>query len=157
MLKNYPLKSFVKYSLLAAILYLIPATIFILHTKFSGIWLLYLGNMLFLIAMFGFMITYRPPTDKNTSKMYMLGSGHIVMAMGVIISLILVTIIVLVLKPAFYPESVVRNITDAPPSTNGLTFSLYMDAIFGNVSAGSFASIIMSYGSRSKYRQTPEV
>jgi cobalamin synthase len=156
MLKDYPVKSFIVYAIISSIVYLIPAIIFIEKETFAAIWLLYLGNAFFLVSIFAFMLIYKAPSNKNTAKLFMLFSGHIVTVMAIILSCVLLLIIILVVKPSFFETSVQKNITRAPANTNGLTFSLYVDAIFGNMAAGSFASIITSFASRSKYKQTPE-
>ncbi len=156
MIKTYPLKSFFIYGVVATILYLIPAIIFIKKETFAAVWLLYLGNALFLVSVLAFMLIYQKPSDKNSAKLFMLTSGLIVTAMGVILSVVLITIIIFIIKPSFFPISVQKNITHAPSNTNGLGLSLYIDVIIGNIIAGAFPAVMASFLSRSYYKQTPE-
>jgi hypothetical protein len=81
----------------------------------------------------------------------MLAAGHITTVMGILIACLLSFILVLVFVPGFLHAGTANKImTGAPASTvkgktNGLAFMLFTDAIFGNVVAGSFASIMFPF------------
>ena len=151
MLKKFPIKSFLIYGIISSVVYLIPAIIFIERETYASIWLLFLGNAFFLCSVFTFMLVYKKPSDKNTVKLFMLYAGHIVSVLGIVISCVLLLVIVLIIKPSLFHAGV-QNISGG---TN-LAFSLFVNAVIGNISAGSFASIITAYASRSKYVQTTE-
>ncbi len=148
MLKKYPLSSFVKYAVAAAIVYSIPAAFFIKNEIYSQTWLLFMGNGFFLCVLLGFIFFYKNPNSNNT-KLYPLFSGLIVTAMGVIISCILVSLIIILIKPSFFSISPSNSITHSPSSIQGLALMLYMDAIGGNAIAGAFASVMFFVDSRS--------
>lgn len=151
MLKRFPVKSFLIYSIISSVVYLIPAIIFIERETYTSIWLLYLGNAFFLCSIFAFMVIYKRPTDKNTMKLFMVYAGHIVSVLGILISCLLLLVIIFIVKPSFFQTNV-QNISGGI----NLGFSLFVNAVIGNISAGSFASIITSYITRSNYTQTPE-
>lgn len=150
MLKKYPLSSFLKYAVAA--LYSIPATFFIEKEIYSKTWLLFMGNAFFLCIMFWFIIFYKKANDNNTGKLFMLFSGLIVTAMGVIITCVFITLIIVIAKSSFFSVSASNNITHAPVGIPGLAFVLYLNAVAGNVIAGSFASIMTFFGSRTGHK-----
>ncbi|MBV9962889.1 MAG: hypothetical protein JO072_11645 [Parafilimonas sp.] len=151
MLKKFPVRSFIIYGIISSVVYLIPAIIFIERETYASIWLLYLGNAFFLCSIFIFMIVYKKPSDKNTVKLFMLYAGHIVSVLGILISCFLLLLILLIFKPSFFRTNI-QNISGGV----NLGYSLFINAVIANISAGSFASIITSYASRSNYVQTAE-
>lgn len=149
--KNGYVALYFKYSLACAILFCIPMFIFLNDQTYTQTWLLYLGNGLFLCGVFVFMVFFNNRKNENASTQTMMAAGHVVTIMGIIISLIVAFIGVLIFVPsAFGMGNSNNDLLNAPramtrESNNGLLFILFADTILGNITAGSFASIITSY------------
>lgn len=154
---------YIGYSLLAAILYCIPVIIFVRDPTFSQSWLLYLGNALFLGAIAFFMLTYNKKRRENAPATSMLMAGHITSILGVILAVILSLIILVLFVPGLFsstPDVVLEEgpATSNTGNTHGLTFMILLDAVVGNIAAGSVASLLLSYtAKRDQTRDTGTV
>jgi uncharacterized membrane protein len=150
MFKNLKIVPVVTYAVVAAVLFAIPLIIFLQDTTFSHAWLLYLGNFLFMCAIAVYMIRFNAKKDENAATTSLLSTGHLVTVLGVIISVILAFIALSVFVPGLFTSSPDKVLENAPAqeegrATNGLVFMVFMNAIVGNVSTGSFVSIILAY------------
>jgi hypothetical protein len=151
MLRKLNIRKYFFYSLMAAVLYCIPVLIFIIHATYTDAWLLYLGNFLFMGAITYFMLTFNRKREDNASSTSMLVAGHATTVMGIIIACIISFIILVLLVPGFFHSGVAGKVlADNTPmnvrgNTNGLSFMVFADAVFGNISAGSFISIILAF------------
>lgn len=149
--KNGVVALYFKYSLACAILFAIPMFIFLGDQSYRQTWLLYLGNGLFLCGVLVFLIFFNNRRDENASTQTMMGAGHIVTIMGMIIAFIIAVIAVLIMVPSAYGLGDSNsNLMSAPTSmdrelNNGLLFVLFADTILGNLSAGSALSLIVGY------------
>ena len=144
MLKKIPLH-FIKYSILPAILYIIPLIIFILDKTFTQAWLLYLGNALFLCYIFVFGVYYAKQQNNRTSP---LSAGLAVTLIGIIFTCILVLVVIVIFAPGmFHIGSSIQALENTPaalPNKNshGVIFMLFSSAIIGNFTAGSVSSVL---------------
>ena len=129
--------------LIGALLYCVPVYYFIHISKYSAIWLLYLGNGLFLAFIFimtGFVF--------KTSKPLI--TGHIITLASIILSCMIIVIIILLFSPgAFDVGTSEKILLQTPPgitqnNTHGMLLVLFANAVIGNFAAGSFATIITS-------------
>jgi len=151
MSKTFGYLSWLKYSLVAAVLYCIPMLIFVLGTSYTQAWLLYVGNALFLGVVVVFMLAFNRERRANASTVAMLVAGHVVTVAGILIACLIAFIIMVTLVPGFLEAGTAgRVLTDEPDmmvkgKTNGLNFMVLMNAIVGNVSMGSFASIMFAF------------
>lgn len=139
------------YAFVAAIAYSITLFFFLEDTTYSRIWLLGVGNMLFLFFIAAFLITMNSREKKNAGSMKMLKEGHVVTLMGTILALIIGIILLLLFIPDLFqsgtPSTVLKN---APANTvhgktNGLVFKVILDILIGNIVSGAFASIIFPF------------
>src|SRR6476620_2218965 len=110
MLKKISLH-FIKYSILPAILYIIPLIIFMLDKTFSETWLLFLGNALFLCYIFAFGVYYAKQQNKITSP---LNAGLAVTLTGIIFTCILVLMVILIFAPGVFHIGSSRPLEDTP-------------------------------------------
>jgi ABC-type microcin C transport system permease subunit YejB len=142
---------YMKYSAAAAIMYCIPVLIFIIRASYTDAWLLYVGNALFLTVIVFFMISFNKARKENASSMSMLITGHVVTVAGIIMACLLSLLIMTIFVPGLFESGTPgRVLTDEPAQmttdkTDGLNFMILMSAIVGNVSMGSFASIIFAF------------
>jgi hypothetical protein len=79
----------------------------------------------------------------------MLYAGDIVSVLGILISCLVLLVIIFTIKPSFFHAGLQTG-GSAGTGLMNPGFSLFLNAVIGNISAGSFASIITSYASRSK-------
>lgn len=149
--KNGIVALYFKYSFACAILFCIPMFIFLSDQTYTKTWLLYLGNGLFLLGVFTFMVFFNNRKNENASTQTMMMAGHTVTIMGMIIAFIIAFIAALVLVPSAFGMGASNNdLLNAPRSmdrdvNDGLLFVLFADTILGNIAGGSFVSLITAY------------
>jgi cytochrome bd-type quinol oxidase subunit 2 len=151
MFKKDYLPSYFTFGILAAILFCVPMIIFISSAKYSSTWWLYVGNVLFLLAIILFMIYFNKKKGEDASTQTMVAAGHITTVLGIIISIIVAIIAVVTFMPDIFSSGQSDTVLENAPSqtgtgkTHGMVFMLFMNTIIGNLVAGSFPSIILSY------------
>lgn len=151
MFKNLKILPLVKFSVVAAILFSIPMFFFLRDSTFSQAWLLYLGNFLFMLAIAGYLLYFNERKDENASTTSQLLTGHVVTVIGVILSVIISLIALSIFIPGIFQSGTPDKVLEQAPAqdqgrkTNGLVFMVLMNAVVGNVSTGSFVSIILAY------------
>jgi hypothetical protein len=138
------------YAIASAILYCISVVFYIRNASFQGSWMLYVGNLLFGIGIMGFLISYLRKKKESAYSSYMVLAGHVVTFIGIILSCIISLLLLLIISPGVF-HSVTSNtpvLGDSPAQMrdnihNGLMTGLFMNAVVGNISAGSFLSIVL--------------
>ncbi len=165
MLKDLHWKHYIKYGLAAAVLYSVPLIFLLKHTAYSQIWLLYLGNFLFMLTVAGFLLIFNRHRDKNASSTAMILAGAAVSILGIIISCLIAFILLSIMIPGLFHSGVPDKVlTGAPASTvpdkiNGLLFMIFGNAAIGNGAAGLFVSIIFPFtlkGDQTKEKVPPQ-
>ncbi len=141
--------NYLKYSIVAAILYLVSVAIFLYLDNYTQTYILYIGNVVFAIVIVVFILTFNRKRDKNASTKMMIAAGHITTVAGVLMSIVGVFILLAIMQPEGY-STVSHTATELSKPTPGLEqnghalmFVLIMDAVFGNVGAGSFVSFLL--------------
>jgi nicotinamide riboside transporter PnuC len=162
MFKNHPIKEYLVYSIIAAVAYFIVICIFLNYESFTSMWMLYVGNAFFAISIATFVLMYNWKRRENANTAEMIFAGHITTAMGVIIVCVLLVIVYLVAPDVF--NSIPKGTTSflkAPPQMAGRSdsfiFTIFMNAIIGNVSTGSFISIILPYAAKRNQKNDSSV
>jgi len=141
--------SYLKYSIVAAIVYLIFVVIYLSLDNYALTYLLYIGNMLFAVVMVFFVVRFAKRRDWNPNPKMTIAAGHITAAMGVILSCVCIFIILAIMKPIGYSDvtTTAKELAKPAPALQGnghtLMFILFMDAVFGNIGAGSFVSFML--------------
>lgn len=141
--------SFLKYSVVAAILYLITVVIFLYSDSYQTTYVLYIGNVMFAIPIVVFILNFNKKRDKNASKKMMVVAGHITVVMGVLLSCIVIFILLAIMHPSGYKavSQTANELAKPTPglsgNTHALLFILFMDAVFGNIGTGSFISLML--------------
>ena len=153
MLKNHSIKSYLVYSLVAALLYSILAYLFIRNQTFNSSWMLYIGNALFGCCIAVFIILFNKKRKENASIETMIVAGHIVTIMGIIIACLISLLLFLLMSEVSHPLQQTDVLNNAPPQMesgkrNQFLLSLFLNAVIGNVSVGAFLSLIISYASK---------
>jgi hypothetical protein len=151
MFKQINWKRYFPFALVAAVIYCIPVFFFIRDASYTQSWLLFLGNILFLFVIATFLFSFNRRRHENAGSVTMLAAGHIVTIMGIVISVLLCTLLMILLIPGLFTTGhAAKVLADAPDNTvkgntGGLVFEIIADAIVGNMSTGSFASIMFPF------------
>lgn len=141
--------SYLKYSIVAAALYLVSVVIYLMMDSYDQTYILYIGNVAFAIVMVVFILNFNKKREENASPKMMIAAGHITTVMGVLISCAVIFILLAIIKPVGYAavSQTTKELANPAPALqeNGhaLMFILFMDAVFGNVGAGSFVSFLL--------------
>ena len=144
-------RAYFLYGIIAAILYLLPTLYLLFENKYQNLYLLFVGNALFMgvIFYYNYYLTKHPYDGKRAVSM--LAAGHLATLVGTILSAVIVTIAMFIFFPDLFsphPPGEVLAHANSEASTqypSGFLFMILLDAILGNASAGSFVSILASY------------
>ena len=150
MLKNHSIKSYLVYSAIAALLYSVAAYILIRNETFDSSWILYIGNALFGCCIVTFIVLYNKKRKENASTGTMITAGHITTVMGVIIACIITLLLFFLVHGVQHSIQQTDVLNDTPPQMESgkrhqFLLALFMNAVIGNISVGSFVSLIVSY------------
>jgi hypothetical protein len=149
--KPFIIKPYLFYGLLGAVVYCIPVVVFLSDPEFRHAWLLYLGNLLFIFAIVAFLFQFNKKRSENAGTLAMLAAGHIATVAGVVISCLLAFLLLVFMVPGYLEPGTTEKVLTGQPAntvydkTRGLSFMVFATAIIGNVSAGSFVSIIFPF------------
>ena len=142
------------YGIIAAILYLIPTVYLVIVNKYQNLYLLFVGNALFMAVIFyyNFHLVKHPYDGERAVSMLM--AGHLATLVGTIISAVAVIILMFIFFPGLFsahPANEVLSQANSEAKTSypsGFLFMILLDVILGNASVGSFATIITSYANK---------
>jgi len=158
---KYPamLRIYFKYSILPSIVASVPMVFFIRDAAFSETWLLYVGNAFFLFSMITVMLILSKNAHFNAGTGSLLIAGHAITIFSIANICLLAFIILLLYVPGLlHVGNTQKALKQTPPNmvfdkTNGLLFIVFMNAVFGTGTAGSFASIIMAYSMKTNQKE----
>ena len=152
--KQY-LTSYLIFGLIAAIAFCIPAMFYLRTPEFRDTWVLFLGNALFCVVVSIFILVFnKRRRNENESTQNMNAAGHIVTIIGVVLASIISFLLLILVVPDIFaagtPDTVMEDshTTMTGGKTDGLVFMLFMNAVVGNFSFGSFAAIILPYAAK---------
>lgn len=149
MLTKHQILSYLKYSIAAAILYLISVVVFLSKDTYTQTWILYLGNILFSVVIVFFVVQFANRRGRNANTRLAISAAIITTIMGTILSLLCIFIILAIMKPSGYADvmNTASELSKAAPALEGnghaLMFILFMNAFFGNMGFGSFISAML--------------
>lgn len=151
MFRRHNMTRYLKLAIIPAILYLIFAVLFLWKSAFQMTYILYIGNMLFgfSIAVFIWLFSKRESENVKTGKLIF--AGHITAVMAILI-ICVIDILLLYVIPSHatgMTQATSPQLQQSPPQLGhmdkGLILVLFMSTIVGNISTGSFISIIFPY------------
>src|SRR5262245_43363760 len=126
--------------ILGTIAYCIPVFIFFFGpVKFSGLWLLYLGNFIFSTLMIFFIILFNKKMDNEASVLSMILAGIKITAITILISCVAVGLLLIIDQHKHLIQVPANADVD---KTGGLRPMLLMSASFINFFMGLFSSFI---------------
>ncbi|MGN6342567.1 MAG: hypothetical protein ACTHML_16455 [Ginsengibacter sp.] len=149
MLKKHQILSYLKYSIVAAILYLISVVVFLSKDTYTQSWILYIGNILFSVVIVFFVVRFANRRGRNANTRLAISAAAITTIMGMILSLLSIFIILAIMKPSGYADVVntASELSKVAPALEGnghaLMFILFMNAFFGNLGFGIFVSAML--------------
>ncbi len=135
--------------LIAAAVYCITVVVFLYQRQFQSIWLLFLGNALFLFSVIAIVYIYNARKRTSESSVNSAISGHMLSITGATLSVILSVMLFLIFSAGGNPGTgEVLHQAPAnfnPGGTHGMLFILVVNAALGNTISGFFAAIITSF------------
>jgi hypothetical protein len=148
------LKTYIPKALIAAAVYCIAVVIFLSHENYQSIWILFVGNVLYMLSIALIVyLTYHAHLFKESPVTSAI-SGHILSLTGAALSVIL-SLLLYFLYDLVIRGSQGETLQDAPAafsgnSTHGMVFVLVILAAFGNTVAGFFAALFTSFDASKK-------
>ncbi len=142
---------YLKCSIVCALLSSVPMIFYVRDAKFTETWLLYVGDGVFLFTLFLALMILSKKAGDNASTGYMLMAGHTITVMAIIVICIITFIVLLIYIPGLLQIGTTNKILKQAPvntvedKTRGLLFILFVNAVIGTFSAGSFTSVVTAY------------
>lgn len=147
----------------AAMLFCVPAGIYIYKASYPASWLLYLGGFLFFAVISIHTLIDNKKRGGNESTVAMIFASHVTTISGILIACCICFILLIIMVPGYLSPGITEKVlTDEPANmvsdkTDGLSFEIFMAAIIFNLSMGSFAGITFSfYSKRNQTRDSRE-
>jgi hypothetical protein len=146
---KHQLLSYLKYSIAAAILYLVCAIFFLSKDTYTQTYILYLGNVLFAVVIVFFVVHFAKKREKNANTRMAIKASVATTLMGIILSVLGVLILLAIMKPSGYSDAVntASELAKPAPALEGngyaLLLILVLDAILGNLGTGVFVSMML--------------
>ncbi len=150
MFKSPFLNIYLSFALAAALVYSIPVYFFITEADYTRSWLLYLGNFLFMIVIGTYLFFISRIRQKNPGMFGLMLTGEKQVLRSTALALLLSFILLLILIPGLLESGIAGRVIINKPAntihdkTNGLDVMVIANAVIGNISSGSFASIILA-------------
>lgn len=144
-------KQYLPFAIAAAVVYNITVIIYVIKADYTDLWLLYLGNFLFMAAMAAFLFNFNAKRDQNAGSTAMMAAGHIAALMGIVIGLVLAFIIMFIFIPHMIGPAPAENVLENNPAnqihgrTNGLVFTVVANALVGNGAVAAFICTILPF------------
>ncbi len=157
MFKSSFLNIYLSFAFAAALVYSVPVCFFITEADYTRSWLLYLGNFLFMIVIgiFLFFISRLRQTNPGMFSLMLTGEKQVLRstAMAVLLSFMLLLIFIPGLLESGIAGRVIINkpVNTIHDKTNGLDVMVIANAVIGNISSGSFASVILAPSLTNKF------
>lgn len=136
---------------MAAILFSIPAGIYIYSATYRSSWLLYLGCFLFFAVIWVHTLRESRKKANNESTVALIFSSHVTTLCGIVLSCIICFLLLIILVPGYLAPGMAGKVMTGEPvnvvadKTGGMSFQLFMAATMINFSVGSFTSIILPF------------
>ena len=151
MLKDFAKRYFLR-GFIAACIYCVMVVIFLFQNRFQSIWLLFLGNGFYLLAVATIVFLSNKAKKFSESPVTSAISGHALSLTGAAFSVILSLLLYLMFylgidgtKGEPLHQAPAEMHQNAP--NNGIIFVLIVVAALGNTITGFFAAIITSFTS----------
>ncbi len=145
------IREYLAYGTLAGALYATPVLLFFSRGVYADLYFIYIGLGLFMFTIFSYALKLvNRPYDRKRA-VSMLIAGNFATICGVVAAFLIVGFGFLFFFPdVFALKPVAATISNAPATIqprrpSGLLFMIMIITIFGNISVGSFVSVITAY------------
>ena len=151
MLKDVTWRPYLKYGVIAALLYSIPVYFFLRDASFTEAWLLYLGNLFFCVIITLFLFHFNTVRNQNAGTLVMLTAGQITAGIGIVLSCLVAFIMLVIFVPGLFQPGVPGKVLENAPvntvkdRTRGLAFMIFANAVVGNIFTAGFVSIVFPF------------
>lgn len=151
MLRKVNLRATLIAGTIAAILFCIPAYIYIRSSLYQQSWLLHLGSFFFMTTMWVHTILDSKKRSHNESTVALVFASHMATIAGVLFSCILCFLLLSLFVPGYLrPGNTGIQLQRSPVNiihdkTNGMSINIFMAASIINFSVGSFTAIILPF------------
>ncbi len=126
---KFVFRIYAMYSLIAAILYCFAVGVFFIRAVYADLWWLYVGNILFVIALLFGTVRVHQKLNDTPAILTMIFRGHKMILSSIAMLLPVIIVMFFVLQNA--------NAQNSPANSKGLAFMLAINAIMVNFFAGS--------------------
>lgn len=154
MFKKIDWISTVKWATAAAVLFCIPALIYILHADYTLSWILFLGSGIFLFVNAFHNVWESIGRGGDESTVALVFAAHVTVIIGIIISCIICFLLLVAFVPGYLSAGPATKLLVNEPATtlmdktNGLSFNLFIAATVLNFAGGSIAGITVPFYSK---------
>lgn len=135
----------------AAILFSIPAFVYIKRASYSSSWLLYLGSFLFLVTIWLYTFNDSSKRQHSESTVALAFASHAATITGIIFAVAIAFILLSIMIPGYLSAGPIGRIQTGEPvtlvkgRTDGLSFEVFFAATIINFSVGSFTGIVLPF------------
>ena len=153
------LKFTLQFAITGAISFSIPVYFFIRESMYSKTWLLFLGVFLFFIVTVIHTLVNGNRRGEPGTPVELIFESELITITAIILCCVISFILLVIFVPGYLGNGPAQKVlTGNPPSdvldkTNGLSLKIFMTAIIGNFSVGSFASILLPFYSTGRRRR----
>jgi formate/nitrite transporter FocA (FNT family) len=162
MFKKAFFKIYLRFAILAAIIYCLPVYFFIRKADYTQAWLLYVGNFLFMAVIVAFLFYFSRLKNDNPGTLSLIVSGQKEVVLGMVIAGVISGILLIILIPGLFGKGIpARVLSEAPANllqgkTKGLSSMVLIDSTIGNFVTGAFMSLILPASLRRRTQKKGE-
>lgn len=166
MLQKVNIRATIITAIIAALVFCVPASIYISRASYRDTWLLYLGSFLFFITIWVHTMMDSLRRKNNESTVALIFASHMATIAGIILSCLACFILLTVMVPGYLQPGMADKVLTGEPAntiidkTDGMSLDIFMAATIINFSVGSFAGIVLPFymkrnQTRDRRRPTP--
>jgi hypothetical protein len=152
-------REYLMYGAIAALLFTIPVWYYLRQASYENGWLVFLGCALFMFVIMFYTVKLTRRRTDYKSAVTMLIAGHLCVVAGTIIAILLSLSVAAVYLPGFLNSGSQQHFLEGAPPNSGssfksVIFQVLVAATLGNLAAGSFIVVVISYAL--KFNQTKD-
>lgn len=134
---------YLRWALIAAIVYCIPVFFFLRTPEFREVWLFYLGSAFFMVVIAWSLLALNRRYGGNGTTRTLITSGHVITVFAIVIAFVFCVILTLFMVPQLYRNGPGNIVEGKPANLDNIVFLLLVSITVINFAAGSIPSIIL--------------
>jgi hypothetical protein len=143
------LKEYLQYGLLSSIAYIIPVWIFFFFKDYNRLAIIFLGSILFLFVIMGYVIRLSKRRPEYKSSWMMIIAANLAVITGIAFSVLFTLVLCFIYIPGFLSGNSAEILTHAPaglnPKNSSLLMLLFICATIENFGVGGFMAVLGPY------------